>query len=397
MSEQRTNSKALSVCVVTTSRADYGIYRSVLIALSEIESIDLSLIVGGMHLDPRFGLTVEAIERDGYCIAARVASVPSGDSDLDIAMTMGASVKGFATALDTLRPDMIIVLGDRYEMFAAALAALPLRIPVAHIHGGEETEGAMDNSLRHAMTKLSHLHLCSTELAARRIRSMGEPADRVIVTGAPALDSISSIPRLNRSALTTSLGVTDQDFVLMTHHPETLRPESTLAEFDLLWAEVDQYCRDENLICLLTLSNADTMGQSLNDRLAEVSESNDHVFLTHSMGAARYYSAMALARLMVGNSSSGIIEAASTGCPVVNIGDRQRGRECSENTLSVPLEPEAIRAALRKAGTAEFRAMAQNVDNVYGNGTSGAQISEAVLAFLRADPSVSKAFILEAL
>lgn len=380
------------VCVVTTSRADYGIYRSVLAALAGSDAIDLSLIVGGTHLEDRFGHTVDAIERDGYAIAARVASVPDADQDVDIAVTMGEATSGFARALNTIRPDLLMVLGDRYEMFCAALAALPLRIPVAHIHGGEETEGAMDNSLRHAMTKLSHLHLCSTELAAERIRAMGEDPSRIIVTGAPALDSILAIPRLSRAELTESLAVPNRDFLLMTHHPETLRPEATLAEFDRLWDVVENFCQDRGLMCLMTLSNADTMGQSLNDRLDAIARDTDFVFLTHSMGASRYYSAMAEARLMVGNSSSGIIEAASVGCPVVNIGDRQRGREQSANTIDAPLDPKAIRTALEMVDSDQFRADMSNKANVYGDGTSGVRICDAVLAFLNDAPGVAKTF-----
>lgn len=386
------SSKIHKVCVVTTSRADYGIYRSVLSALSDCAAINLSLIVGGSHLDARFGHTVKAIEADGHTIAARVPCVPEGDSDADIAAVMGVATTGFAKALDRVRPDLMVVLGDRYEMFCAALAALPLRIPVAHIHGGEETEGAMDNSLRHAMTKLSHLHLCSTELAARRILSMGEDPVRVIVSGAPALDSIQSIPRMSRSDLTESLDVPDRDFLLMTHHPETLRPEATLAEFDLLWGEVDRYCRDHDLMCLMTLSNADTMGQSLNDRLEATARDNGFVFLTHSMGATRYYSAMAEARMMIGNSSSGIIEAASVGCPVVNVGDRQLGREQSDNTIVAPLDAAAIRAAMERAGSDAFRATTKSTTNVYGDGKAGVRIRDAVMKFLSDAPGVAKSF-----
>lgn len=383
-----------NICVVTTSRADYGIYQSVLRALSESAGINLSLIVGGTHLDVRFGHTVDVIEADGYFIAARVQSVPEGDSDIDIAKSMGIATTGYGKALGKLRPDLIIVLGDRYEMFCAALAALPLCIPVAHIHGGEETEGAMDNSLRHAMTKLAHLHLCSTELAARRIRMMGESPDRVIVSGAPALDSIRSMPRLTRSDLAHSLGVPDHDFILLTYHPETLRPEATLLEFDILWGEVENYCRLHHLICLMTLSNADTFGQRLNERLYAIARKSDFAFLTPSMGATRYYSAMSAARMMVGNSSSGIIESASVGCPVVNVGFRQSGREQSANTISVPLNAAAIRKAMDKAGSKSFRARAKLAINIYGDGMAGVRILDAITKFLADTPSVSKSFLL---
>jgi len=378
------------VIVVTTSRADYGIYTSVLERFEAEPKIDLSLIVGGTHLSPDFGMTVNVIENDGFQIAAKVDCVPIDDQDISIAETMGQAVTGFAKALNVLRPDMLIVLGDRYEMHSAALAALPLRIPVAHIHGGEETEGAMDNSLRHSITKLSHLHLCSTALAASRVMAMGEDAQCVSVSGAPALDSILACEPLSRAEWAKSLGVPDRDFLLLTYHPVTLTPEKTLDDFDAVWRAVKAF----DGMCVITLSNADTCGRQLNDRLTQLAHDNDDVFLVNSMGALRYYSAMHHAKMMVGNSSSGIIEAASFGLPVINIGDRQKGREISPNVLQVPTDTSAIQSAMKEAQTPLFQKVCAKRVNVYGDGHAAAHIVAAVLEFLQSERGVRKHFSL---
>ena len=378
------------ISVITTSRADYGIYASVLKILAADKDIDLSLIVGGMHLAPQFGMTVEMIEADGYEIAGRVPCMGDGDDDAAIARSMGVAVQGFADVLDKTRPDMIVVLGDRYEMHAAALAALPLRIPVAHIHGGEETEGAIDNALRHSMTKLSHLHFCSTELAASRIRSMGENPSMITVSGAPALDTILSTKTMNRSEWCSKFAVPDEDFVLVTYHPVTLSPEHTLDDFEIVWQAMQAY----GMNVVLTLSNADTSGQTLNKRLRELAETESKVTLVENMGAHGYYSAMKHAHVMVGNSSSGIIEAASFGLPVINLGDRQKGREVSPNLIQTDTGKTAILEALKKTAAPAFRKTSQKAANVYGDGDAAPRIHAGIKQFLESGGSVWKSFYL---
>ncbi len=378
----------LDIQVITTSRADYGIYASLLEALHKEPSFNVGLIVGGSHLSEDFGMTVDAIEKGSYPISARVPCVPRSDTDLAIATTMGEAQIGFAKALSVNRPDMIIVLGDRYEMHSAALAALPLRIPVAHIHGGEETEGAFDNSLRHSMTKLSHLHLCSTELARQRIMAMGEIPDHVHVVGAPALDTIMSQSRLSRADWGQRLGIPEGDFILLTYHPTTLSPDDTLPDFDTVWRSVE----DCGKMMIISLSNADTAGLALNAKLEEISKNREDVYLIKSMGALAYYSAMHHADFMIGNSSSGIIEAASFGLPVINIGDRQKGREISPNTLQVPTQSDQIRSAILKAQTPAFRAICARKQNVYGQGDAAAKMIEAIHSFFKSNNSVRKPF-----
>jgi UDP-hydrolysing UDP-N-acetyl-D-glucosamine 2-epimerase len=360
----------------------------VLKALKAEPEVELSLIVGGTHLSKDFGQTVDIIEKDSYYIAGRVISVPDDDTDVSIAQTMGQALSEFAKTLHRLQPNLIVVLGDRYEMHSAALAALPLRIPVAHIHGGEETEGAMDNSLRHSMTKLSHLHFCSTQLAANRIKAMGEDPRSVIVSGAPALDSILSCKVMSRADWAKSLDLPDLPFNLFNYHPVTLTPETTMSDFDIVWQAVQTSDR----MCVITLSNADTSGRQLNMRLEAISRNNDNVFMVKSMGALRYYSAMQHADMMIGNSSSGVIEAASFGLPVVNIGDRQKGRETSANLIQVPVGKQSIIAGMAKSAGLEFKKTCASSPNVYGDGQAAPRIVNGITAFLRSGRGVQKQF-----
>ena len=377
-----------NIAVVTTSRADYGIYASLLKELEASAKIDLSLIVGGMHLAPQFGMTVEMIEKDGYNIAARVPCMGEGDDDIAIANSMGVAVSGFAKALNELRPELIVVLGDRYEMHASALAALPFRIPIAHIHGGEETEGAIDNALRHSMTKLSHVHFCSTELAASRIRAMGENPDYITVCGAPALDTILSTQTMTRGEWCKRFDVPEDEFVLLTYHPVTLSPGQTLQDFEQVW----QAMNATGMNIVLTLSNADTSGQTLNARLRALAEEHAHVTLVENMGAHGYYSAMKHAKVMVGNSSSGIIEAASFGLAVINVGDRQKGREVSPNVIQTDTDSASILEGLRRAAAPEFQKECAKAENVYGDGQAAGRIKFGLIKFLDSGANVRKSF-----
>jgi len=377
-----------NIAVVTTSRADYGIYASLLKELAAEAKVNLSLIVGGMHLAPQFGMTIEMIEKDGYHIAAKVPCMDAGDDDVSIANSMGIAVSGFAKSLDELRPDLIVVLGDRYEMHASALAALPFRIPVAHIHGGEETEGAIDNALRHSMTKLSHVHFCSTDLAASRIRAMGENPDYISVSGAPALDTILSANTMSRGAWCERFVVPEEEFVLLTYHPVTLSPEETLQDFEQVW----QAMNATGMNIVLTLSNADTSGQTLNSRLRALAKEHPHVTLVENMGAHGYYSAMKHAKVMVGNSSSGIIEAASFGLAVINVGERQKGREVSPNVIQTDTDSAAILEGLRRAITPQFQQMCAKLVNVYGDGQAAGRIKAGLIKFLDSGANVRKSF-----
>ena len=379
-----------SVSIVTTSRADFGIYRSVLELLEREESIALDLIVTGMHLSPEFGNTITDVKAAGIPIRDSFNGLVSSDSEEGIATSMGLTTIGAAQSFAKTPPDLLVVLGDRFEMHAVALAALPFRIPVAHIHGGEETEGAIDNSLRHSITKLSHLHFCATQLAAKRVRAMGEASNRVIVSGAPALDNLRDIKLLDRHALETRFGIpAKDDFYLVTFHPETLDPEASLRTLEDIAGVLLQF--DPRAV--FTLANADTLGRAMNDRIrALVASSPDKFLLVEHMGVQGYFSAMNAASAMIGNSSSGIIEAASFGLPVVNIGDRQRGREQSRNTINASPKKEEIKNCILQATSNAHREIcAQNI-NVYGDGNAAQKICASIVEFLGSEFDIKKSF-----
>ncbi|MDB2439140.1 UDP-N-acetylglucosamine 2-epimerase [Hellea sp.] len=377
------------VVVLTTSRADFSIYQSVLRALDAHPDITPSLIVTGMHMSEDFGYTFTEVEKSGWPIAASFACLSAGDTAKDIGVSMGAATQGMAQALDEIDADMLMVLGDRFEMAAAALAAVPQGLPICHLHGGEETEGAMDNVLRHMLTKLSHLHCCATELAASRIYQMGEAPERVIVSGAPALDNIAAVPRLSRAELAAQFGLpASGDFALITYHPVTLDLAATDTEIQALFDVI----RETGLSCVFTAANADTAGRALNANIERfVAETKGQILIGH-MGAKGYYSAMEHAAMMIGNSSSGILEAASFGLPVINIGDRQKGREVSPNVITAQGTINDLKTAIAKAQTPAFKAVCETRDNVYGDGQASDKIASAVADFLQSGQGPRKAF-----
>ena len=377
------------VAVLTTSRADFSIYQAVLRALGAHPDIQPSLLVTGMHMSKDFGYTFTEVEKSGWPIAASFECLAAGDTAKDIGLSMGQAVQGMAAALDTIHVDMLMVLGDRFEMAAAALAAVPRGLPICHLHGGEETEGAMDNVLRHMLTKISHLHCCATELAASRIRQMGEPPERVIVSGAPALDNIAAVPRLSRAELSQQFGLPESgNFALITYHPVTLDLAATETEIQALFDVI----KETGIHCVFTAANADTAGRALNTKIEKFVSGTEGQMLIGHMGAKGYYSAMEHAAMMIGNSSSGILEAASFGLPVVNIGDRQKGREVSENVITSMGAAQDLKAAITQARTSEFKVVCAKKHNVYGDGHAADKIAVAVSAFLNAGHGPRKAF-----
>lgn len=378
-----------NVVVLTTSRADFSIYQSVLRALDAHPDIAPSLLVTGMHMSADFGYTFTEVEKSGWPIAASFACLCAGDTAMDIGVSMGAATQGMAKALGDIDADMLMVLGDRFEMAAAALAAVPRGLPICHLHGGEETEGAMDNVLRHMLTKLSHLHCCATELAASRIRQMGEAPERIVVSGAPALDNIAAVPRLSRSELATQFGLPEAgDFSLITYHPVTLDMAATETEIQALFKVI----QETGLNCVFTAANADTDGRALNAKIEKfVAETEGQMLIGH-MGAKGYYSAMEHAAMMIGNSSSGILEAASFGLAVINIGDRQKGREVSANVITAQGTQDALNSAIAQAQSESFKAVCDRRDNVYGDGHAADKIVSAVSEFMRGAHGPRKAF-----
>ena len=360
--------------VVTVSRSDYGHLRPVLEALRRAPDLELLLLVAGMHLASEFGLTVRDIEADGFPISARVEMLGGGDTPEAVAAATGRGVAGFGEAFARLRPDVVVVLGDRFEMLAAAVAALPFALPVAHIHGGEVSEGAMDNQIRHAITKLAHLHFASAEPHARRIAAMGEEPWRIHTVGAPGLDRLATTEPLPRAALARELGLPEAGpWLLVTFHPVTLEYRDTAAHIDELLAALE---KTDGFI-VITYPNADTAGRLIIERIEEFAGRHPRrCRLAKSLGERLYLSLLRHADLMIGNSSSGLIEAPSFGLPVVNVGSRQRGRLRGANVIDVEPSREDILRGIEAAQALPFRVRARAAANPYGDGHAAPRIVE---------------------
>jgi UDP-hydrolysing UDP-N-acetyl-D-glucosamine 2-epimerase len=362
--------------VVTVSRSDYGHLRPVLDGIRRAADLDLVLFAAGMHLSPEFGDTLRDIEADGFPIAERIEMLEDGDTPEAVAISTGRGVEGFARAFARQRPDLLVVLGDRFEMLAAAVAALPFALPVAHVHGGEVSEGAMDNQIRHAITKLAHLHFASAEVHAKRIGRMGEEAWRIHTVGAPGLDRLAGLATLTREALAGELKLpTEGPWLLVTFHPVTLEYRDTAVHVDELLAALE---KTEGTL-VITYPNADTSGRVIIDRLEEfASRHSGRCRLVRSLGERLYLSLLSHTDVMIGNSSSGLIEAPSFGLPAVNIGARQRGRLRGANVIDVAPSREEILRGIEAARGPAFRARARAAANPYGDGRTAPRIVEVL-------------------
>lgn len=375
--------------IVTVARSDYGIYLPILRRLQAEPELRFYLLVSGMHLSPEFGLTVSAIEDDGFEVGERVEMLLSSDTPEGIAKSIGLGMIGFAQAYSRRRPDILLVLGDRFEMYAAALAALPFKIPVAHIHGGEVTEGAIDDALRHAMTKLSHLHFTATLDYARRVRQLGEEPWRITVSGAPALDNLRATPLLTRSELETKYHLCLQGPpLLVTFHPVTLEYEQTAWQMGELLTALE----DVELPAVFTLPNADTQSRIIIRLIEDYVRQHSSAQYVDTLGIQGYFSLMALASAMVGNSSSGLIEAPAFELPVVNIGSRQTGRLRAANVIDVGYGRTNIAEAIHWAMSPEFRASLRGLVNPYGDGSAAERIIARLKSVELGDQLIRKVF-----
>jgi UDP-hydrolysing UDP-N-acetyl-D-glucosamine 2-epimerase len=359
-----------SIGIVTTSRADYSCYRPLLKALHADPELSPKLYVSGTHLSPEFGLTVRFIENDGIEIVERIEMLLSSDTPEAIAKSMGLALIGFSQAFSKYRPDILVVLGDRYEMLAAALAALPFKVPVAHLCGGEVTQGAIDDALRHSMTKLSHLHFTATEDYARRVIQLGEDPNRVVVSGEPTLDHILAAPQLTPKELRQRFGVdVERPFLLVTFHPVTLEYEDVERQIDELLSALDQ----AGIPVIFTMPNADTAGRIIATKIRQWVQSHPETGkLVDNFGVDAYHSVLRHAVAVVGNSSSGVIEAPSFKVPTVNVGIRQTGRIRATSVIDVEPNRAKILAAIRKASSKEFRNSIQSLVNPYASKTNSA-------------------------
>lgn len=372
------------VAVFTGTRAEYGLLYWLLKDLQQDSEIELQLLVSAMHLSPEFGMTYQQIEADGFTITEKVEMLLSSDSAVGTAKSIGLGVLGFADALERMKPDVLVVLGDRFEALAVTQAAMILRIPIAHIHGGEITEGAYDDAIRHAITKLSLLHFTSTEAHRNRVIQLGEHPSRVFNVGAVGLDHLQRSKMFSLAELSASLNFKlEQPYFLVTYHPVTLASEPAKASFENLLKALDAFPQHQ---IILTYPNADDGGREIIPLLeAYAKQQPSRVLAIPSLGQKRYLSAVKHAAAVVGNSSSGIIEVPSFKVPTVNIGERQRGRLAAESVFSCPSTTAAIIETLQLGLKSDLT----QVVNPYGKGKA----SEAILKQLKAaDLSVVKTF-----
>jgi GDP/UDP-N,N'-diacetylbacillosamine 2-epimerase (hydrolysing) len=372
-------SAPIRICVVTGSRAEYGLLYWLMRGIAADPAFRLQVLATGMHLSPEFGLTWKRIEEDGFPISRKVEMLLSSDTPEGVTKSMGVGLIGFADAYADLRPDLVVLLGDRFETLCAATAATVARLPIAHLHGGERTEGAIDESFRHAITKMSHFHFTATEEYRRRVIQLGEAPERVHNVGAPGVDAIKKTPLLDREALQNDLGFRLLDRNLMiTFHPVTLETSTSESQFRALLEALDPLPATG---FIFTKANADTDGRVINRLIDEFAAARRDRAVAHtSLGRVRYLSALSAVDAVVGNSSSGLIEAPSFGIPTVNIGERQAGRLRPASVIDCAPEAGPIRAALEKALSPAFRGPLRGMRNPYGDGDA----AERILAVLRA-------------
>lgn len=361
------------IAVFTGTRAEYGLLYWLLKDIQADEALTLQLLVSGMHLSPEFGETYRQIEQDGFKLDEKIEILLSSDSAVGIAKSMGLGVLGFADALSRLAPDMLVILGDRFEALAAAQTAMILRIPVLHLHGGEITEGAYDDAIRHAITKLSFLHATATEEYRNRVIQLGESPDRVFNVGAIGLDHLSRGSFMSLDALSASLNFRlSKSYMLVTYHPVTLADEAPEPSFMALLAALDSF---SDMQIILTYPNADDGGRKIIPLLeAYAAKQPERVLAIPSLGQVRYLSAVKHAAVVVGNSSSGIIEVPSFNVPTVNVGMRQKGRLAAKSVLHCDATAPAIVAALKIALSGSYKAADEKIYNPYGQGNASQQI-----------------------
>jgi len=365
-----------TVCVVTSSRADYDLLRGVIRGILDSEVLDLQLIVTGMHLETRFGDTIKAIENDNFPIAAQIPMLEDSDTSVGVSRAIGRGLLGFSDALNNLSPDLLVLLGDRFELLSAAASALVMRIPIAHIHGGETTERAFDEAIRHSITKMSAVHFVATETYRRRVIQLGEHPQTVHHVGGLGVDLIKQTVLLNQQEIQERLGIQLLDRKLMvTFHPVTLDDTSSEHQLNELLRALDGLT---NTSILITQANADTQGHRLGDLLERFAHESNNVHFFPSLGNPLYLSCVSMVDAVVGNSSSGLLEAPTLGTPTVNIGGRQAGRLRASSVIDCEPERNAIRIAIDLAYSSDFQEISRETVNPYGTGGASKRIVQVL-------------------
>ncbi|WP_455535074.1 UDP-N-acetylglucosamine 2-epimerase [Roseburia inulinivorans] len=370
--------------IMTGTRAEYGLLKSLMQEINKDNDLELYLIVSGMHLSPEFGMTYKEIEEDGFEINAKVEMLLSSDSPAGISKSIGLGVIGFADEFQRADLDMLILLGDRYEALSAAISAMVMRIPIAHLHGGELTEGAIDEGIRHSITKMSYLHFTSTEQYRNRVIQLGENPERVFYVGALGVENIKKINLMTKEELERSIHFEiDENTVVVTYHPVTLENNTVEEQFLNLLKVLD---KNPKIRMIFTKANADTNGRIVNELIDKYAAQNsERACAFMSLGQKRYLSALKYCRIVIGNSSSGIIEAPSFGKPIINIGDRQKGRICADSVINCGYTQQEIQQAMETALTEEFENKARNCRNPYEKENTAANIISVIKDYLLND------------
>lgn len=368
------------IVVLTASRAEYGLLRPLILKLEKEEDIDMRLAVTGTHLSPEFGMTVCEIEEDGIEIDKRAEILLSADTPVSISKSMGLAIISFAEYFAESDPDALIVLGDRFETLAVCCAAMNARIPIFHLHGGETTEGVIDEAIRHSITKMSYLHFTCTESYRQRVIQMGEAPERVFNVGALGVENVLHTKFVSLESLEEDFKLKlGECYAVGTFHPVTLEKSTAKRQTEELLKAIN---RNAEISYLFTKANADSEGRIINAILKRYAKEHDNFFLIDSLGMRRYLSALKYASFVIGNSSSGIIEAPSLGIPTINIGNRQSGRICGKSVISCKPDMNEIDLAIKMALSDQFKSRARDAINLYGDGNTSSKILKIVKDYL---------------
>ena len=369
------------VCVVTGTRADYGLLRELLFRLQKNSNIELNLLVTGSHLSDSFGKTQLEIEKDGFLSYSSVPIPIDDDTKEGMAKATGSAIVSFTDYFSDNRPNIIVVLGDRYEILSVAISAHMLGIPIAHISGGDVTEGAIDDAVRHSITKMSQIHFPGCEQSRRRIIQMGEYPERVFNVGEPGVENCLKIQFLSREEIEKSISFSKirADYSIVTFHPVTMEDNTGIDQLRALINAMDSF---PNMSYIITLANADAGGRAINEIWIDEGKRRENWFVVRSLGVVRYLSALRYAKLVIGNSSSGIVEAPSMGIPTINIGDRQKGRMMAESVICCDPTFDEIRNAMEIGLTPEMQEKAKHVVSPFGDGSTSELIEKHLVEFL---------------
>ena len=368
------------ISILTATRAEYGLLKPIIKKLKEVSDFDVRVVVTGAHLSPEFGLTFKEIEQDGIEIDEKIEILLSADTPSSISKSMGLAMISFSDYFERLNPDMLIVLGDRYETLAVCCTAMNQRIPIAHLYGGETTEGAVDESIRHSITKLSYLHFTSTEEYRRRVIQLGEQPNRVFCVGTIGIENVLNESLMSKAELEAFINFKlDMPYAVITFHPVTLEDNNSVEQFEAL---LDACKSHKEMKFIFSKANADANGRVINQLIERFVRENDNAVVFASLGMVKYLSTVKYSSMVIGNSSSGLLEAPSFGVPTINIGDRQKGRLQSDSVINCEPINGKIDEAITLALTKEFKEKAHNTINPYGDGNTSGKIVNEINNFL---------------